>query len=131
VRTAINAGEAFKSWGGFKVQVGEMREGVDIVVGRRLRARRRLLGLSQQALGGACGVTFQQIHKYESAVCRLSANMLWKIACALDVEMSYFFSGLPRAGENDGEAQVVSLERERGLSSNYLQLRTSNGVDAR
>jgi transcriptional regulator with XRE-family HTH domain len=53
--------------------------------------------LSQQALGNACGVTFQQIHKYESAVCRLSANMLWKLACVLDVEMSYFFADLPRS----------------------------------
>ncbi|HEY0437787.1 MAG TPA: helix-turn-helix transcriptional regulator, partial [Phenylobacterium sp.] len=73
-----------------------MKDGVDFVIGRRLRARRRLLGLSQQALGNACGVTFQQIHKYESAVCRLSANMLWKLAGALDVEMSYFFAGIPR-----------------------------------
>ena len=71
-----------------------------------------------------------QIHKYESAVCRLSANMLWKIACALDVEMSYFFSGLPRAGEADNEAQVLPLDRERGPSPNYLQLRTSHGLDA-
>jgi len=110
--------------------VGKMREGVDIVVGRRLRARRRLLGLSQQALGGACGVTFQQIHKYESAVCRLSANMLWKIACALDVEMSYFFAGLPRAGEPDGEVTSLAIERERGRSPNYLQLRPSHGLDA-
>lgn len=107
-----------------------MREGVDIVVGRRLRARRRLLGLSQQALGSACGVTFQQIHKYESAVCRLSANMLWKIACALDVEMSYFFSGLPRTGDADDGAQVVTLDLDRGSSTTYLQIRAINGIDA-
>ena len=100
-----------------------MREGVDIVVGRRLRARRRLLGLSQQALGATCGVTFQQIHKYESAVCRLSAHMLWKIACALDVEIGYFFSGLPRNGESGGE--VVSLDRQRGLAPSYLQVQRS------
>jgi len=105
-----------------------MKEGVDIVVGRRLRVRRRLLGLSQQALGAACGVTFQQIHKYESAVCRLSANMLWKIACAMDVEMSYFFSGLPRHGE--GGAEVVSLDRERGLTSSHLQLHQPRSFDA-
>ena len=97
-----------------------MKEAIDIVVGRRLRARRRLLGLSQGALGAACGVTFQQIHKYESAVCRLSANMLWKIAGVLEVEMDYFFSGLPRDGE--AGAEVVSLVRERGLGSSYLQM---------
>jgi hypothetical protein len=56
--------------------------------------------------------------------------MLWKIACALDVEMSYFFAGLPRAGEADSEAQVLALDRERGPSPSYLQLRTSHGLDA-
>ena len=107
-----------------------MKEGVDIVVGRRLRARRRLLGLSQQALGSACGVTFQQIHKYESAVCRLSANMLWKLACALDVEMSYFFAGLPRAGDPDDVGKVLALDRERGLAPSYLQLHPRQTLDA-
>lgn len=72
-----------------------MNDNVDVLVGRRLRARRRLLGISQQALGATCGVTFQQIHKYEAAVCRMSAVMLWNLANALDVEISYFFTGLP------------------------------------
>jgi transcriptional regulator with XRE-family HTH domain len=71
-----------------------MRDDVGVMVGRRLKARRRLLGISQQTLADSCGVTFQQIHKYEAAVCRLSATMLWKLACALDVEISYFFAGL-------------------------------------
>ena len=75
-------------------------------------------------------MTFQQIHKYESAVCRLSANMLWKIACALDVEMSYFFAGLPRTGEADDPAMSLTIERERGRSPNYLQLHPSHGLDA-
>jgi len=73
-----------------------MREGVDVIVGRRLRARRRLLGLTQQRLADACGVTFQQIQKYECASCRLSAQMLWKLSCALEVEIGYFFAGLTR-----------------------------------
>jgi transcriptional regulator with XRE-family HTH domain len=85
--------------------VREMKDRVDVIVGRRLRARRRLLGYSQQALGAACGVTFQQIHKYEAAVCRMSVVMLWNLANALDVEVSYFFTGL-------GDEDVV-LERRR------------------
>ena len=72
-----------------------MNDSVDMMVGRRLRARRRLLGISQQALGASCGVTFQQIHKYEAAVCRMSAVMLWNLANALEVDISYFFTGLP------------------------------------
>jgi transcriptional regulator with XRE-family HTH domain len=71
-----------------------MSDSVDVVVGRRLRARRRLLGLTQQGLAVACGVTFQQIQKYECASCRISAQMLWKLSCALEVDVSYFFAGL-------------------------------------
>ena len=73
-----------------------MREGVDVIVGRRLRARRRLLGLTQQRLADSCGVTFQQIQKYECASCRLSAQMLWKLSCALEVDIGYFFAGISR-----------------------------------
>lgn len=73
-----------------------MSESVDVIVGRRLKARRRLLGLTQQRLAVDCGVTFQQIQKYECAACRLSAHMLWKLACALEVDISYFFAGLTK-----------------------------------
>src|SRR4051812_18539469 len=74
-----------------------MSESVDVIVGRRLKARRRLLGLTQQRLAVDCGVTFQQIQKYEGAACRLSAHMLWKLACALEVDISYSFAGLTTA----------------------------------
>ena len=83
----------------------EMNCGVDVLVGRRLRARRRLLGYSQQTLGEACGVTFQQIHKYEAAVCKMSVLILWELAGALEVEVSYFFEGLPT------EAEVLTSRR--------------------
>ncbi|MDB5425330.1 MAG: transcriptional regulator, family [Phenylobacterium sp.] len=78
-----------------------MSNGVDVIVGRRLKARRRLLGFSQQRVAVACGVTFQQIQKYECAACRLSAHMLWKLSCALDVEISYFFEGMSRDALDD------------------------------
>jgi transcriptional regulator with XRE-family HTH domain len=85
-----------------------MNNGVDVVVGRRLKARRRLLGITQQGLGDACGVTFQQIQKYEGAVSRVSAHMLWKLACALEVDVGYFFSGLVR--------DELTAEGPRGLT---------------
>lgn len=88
-----------------------MSDRVDVVVGRRLKARRRLLGLSQKRLGASCGVTFQQIQKYECAVTKLSANMLWKLACALDVEISYFFAGLSRDGAD--EARAVRMDPQQ------------------
>ena len=68
-----------------------MRDAIDIHIGRRLRRRRRLLGLSQQVLGARCGVRFQQIQKYECAANRLSAAMLWRLAGALEVDVGYFF----------------------------------------
>lgn len=78
---------------------------VDVTVGRRLKARRRLLGITQKELASYCGVTFQQVQKYESAVSRISATTLWKLACVLDVDISYFFSGIARD-------QPVEFDRE-------------------
>ena len=89
-----------------------MGDDVDIVIGRRLRARRRLLGVSQQALGAACGVTFQQIHKYESAVCRLSAAMLWRLSNALDVEVGYVFVGMQKTPVQDEPRMTKHDERD-------------------
>ena len=92
-----------------------MNEAVDVVVGRRLRARRRLLGLTQHAVACACGVRFQQIQKYECAANRMSANMLWKLACVLDVDIAYFFVGLPR--EHDEAADERRAFASLGLTA--------------
>jgi transcriptional regulator with XRE-family HTH domain len=70
-----------------------MTEDIDEYLGRRLRRRRRLLGLTQQQLAHACGVRFQQIQKYECAANRMSAGRLWQLARVLDVPVSYFFEG--------------------------------------
>jgi transcriptional regulator with XRE-family HTH domain len=86
-----------------------MGDDFDAKVGRRLKARRRLLGMTQQNLADACGVTFQQIHKYECAGNRLSAHMLWKLACALEVDIGYFFDDLIRP---PAEPQRVFEARE-------------------
>lgn len=90
-----------------------MSDDVDILVGRQLRRRRRLLGLTQQQLADAIGVRFQQIHKYECAGNRLSVAMLWKLACALDVDVAYFFSGAQRPGEIRAAAEPAYDLRER------------------
>lgn len=73
-----------------------MSDYVDLMVGRQIRRRRRLLGLTQKQLALACGVSFQQVQKYECAYCRLSVGMLWRLACALEVEVGYFFTGVPQ-----------------------------------
>lgn len=70
-----------------------MDDMLDRYVGRRLRWRRRLLGLSQTDLADRIGVRFQQIQKYEAAANRVSAARLWLIAGALGVDVQYFFEG--------------------------------------
>ena len=68
---------------------------VDRHVGHRLRERRSMLGLSQESLAAAIGVSFQQVQKYERGVNRISASRLWLAAQLLDVDIDYFFEGLP------------------------------------
>ncbi len=89
-----------------------MSDSVDVLVGRRLRARRRLLGYSQQNLAEACGVTFQQIHKYEAAVCKMSAVMLWRLSQALEVEVGYFFGTLTDEELRIARRRELEMSRE-------------------
>jgi transcriptional regulator with XRE-family HTH domain len=71
-----------------------MANEIDLHLGKRLRRRRRLLGLTQQQLAGACGVRFQQIQKYECGANRISAARLWQLSEALEVPIGYFYDGL-------------------------------------
>lgn len=78
-----------------------VREGhpLDRHVGRRVRLRRTLLGLTQQELGEQIGVTFQQIQKYERGTNRISASRLWEIARVLKVPVSFFFEDFQEDAE--------------------------------
>src|ERR1700690_3353374 len=71
-----------------------MEQDVDLHLGRRLRSRRRLLGLTQQQLAQVVGVRFQQIQKYECGANRISAARLWSLADVLQVPIGYFYEGL-------------------------------------
>jgi len=71
-----------------------MCDDLDVQLGRRLRRRRQLLGMTQIELAGRCGIRFQQIQKYESASNKMSAGMIGRLATALGVEVGYFFEGL-------------------------------------
>mgnify|MGYP000002679140 FL=1 len=68
---------------------------VDVHVGARLRQRRTLLGMSQEKLGEAVGLTFQQIQKYERGANRIGASRLYQLSNVLDVSVSYFFEEMP------------------------------------
>jgi transcriptional regulator with XRE-family HTH domain len=82
-----------------------MTHPIDLHVGKKLRQRRRLLGMTQQKLADAVAIRFQQIQKYESGANRVSASRLWSLAKALDVPVSYFYEGV--------EENVVSSDVER------------------
>ena len=67
---------------------------VDVHVGKRIRLRRTLLGMSQEQLGNALNITFQQVQKYERGANRVSASRLWDISQIIDVPISYFFEDM-------------------------------------
>ena len=68
---------------------------IDVHVGSRIRLRRILLGMSQERLGEALGLTFQQVQKYESGVNRVSASRLFDLSRVLDVPIGFFFDDVP------------------------------------
>jgi len=68
---------------------------VDVHVGSRVRLRRTLLGLSQEKLGEAVGLTFQQIQKYERGANRIGASRMYDLSHVLDVPVSFFFEDMP------------------------------------
>ena len=67
---------------------------IDMHVGKRVRLRRTLLGMSQEQLGTELNITFQQVQKYERGANRISASRLWDISQILDVPISYFFDDM-------------------------------------
>lgn len=75
------------------------KDGVSIHLGRRLTARRLSLHLSLAEVSQRCGVTLQQIHRYETGANTISAPMLWQLARCLGVDIAYFFEGMDEDGE--------------------------------
>lgn len=71
-----------------------MKHPVDIHVGKRVRHRRWMVGMTQHQLAEKVGIKFQQIQKYETGMNRVSASRLWDMAAALSVPVSFFFEGL-------------------------------------
>ncbi|MBC6982411.1 MULTISPECIES: helix-turn-helix domain-containing protein [unclassified Caulobacter] len=105
-----------------------MATDIDLHLGKRLRRRRRLLGLTQQQLALAVGIRFQQIQKYECGANRISAARLWQLAEALETPVSYFYDGLAEAASresaNDEKSggEVYSRKETLDLIQAYYQL---------
>jgi transcriptional regulator with XRE-family HTH domain len=79
-------------------------------IGKRLKLRRLELGLSQESLGHALGVTFEQVQRYETGTDRIGAGRLQQIAEILKVPILFFFGGaFSRTGDRDGSCDVVDF----------------------
>ncbi|MEX0316790.1 MULTISPECIES: helix-turn-helix domain-containing protein [unclassified Ruegeria] len=87
-----------------------MTHPVDVHVGKRVRHRRWLIGMTQQQLAEQVGIKFQQIQKYETGANRVSASRLWDIAEALDVQVSFFFEGLDESHKETPEKRNVPAD---------------------
>lgn len=95
-----------------------MKHPVDAHVGKRIRHRRWMIGMTQQQLADKVGIKFQQIQKYETGMNRVSASRLWDIADALGVTIAFFFEGLAEGAQaaqagNDMMADKEALELVR------------------
>ena len=105
-----------------------MGNDIDLHLGRRLRRRRRLLGLTQQQLASVVGVRFQQIQKYECGANRISAARLWRIAAALEVPVGYFYDGLAEGARCDTavdhaeDGEVLARKETLDLVRAYYRL---------
>lgn len=100
---------------------------VDEHIGQRMQLRRVMMGMSQKDLAKKCGVTFQQIQKYETAGNRVSAARLFDLSAALEAPVSFFFAGLPGNLPEETKAtrsmHVSEPKQEDPLSKNEtLQL---------
>lgn len=84
---------------------------IDVQVGTRIRLRRKVIGMSQEMLGEALGVTFQQVQKYEQGKNRVGASRLWNLAQALGVAVPYFFQDIGEENEasSDADKSVVDF----------------------
>ena len=87
---------------------------IDIHVGSRIRLRRTMLGMSQEKLGEALGITFQQIQKYEKGTNRVGASRLQNISTILNVPVSFFFEDAP------GDPSTGQPGMAEANSSNYV-----------
>ena len=99
-----------------------MADETDLHVGKRLRRRRRLLGMTQQDLAGQVGVRFQQIQKYECGANRITASRLYELAKAMNISVQYFFDGIPASDAPDAANDADRMEGDILSQKETLEL---------
>lgn len=99
-----------------------MKHPVDIHVGKRIRQRRWMIGMTQQQLAEHVGIKFQQIQKYETGMNRVSASRLWDIAESMNVPVSYFFEGLEGADQAADQSGAENIQGDLLADKEALEL---------
>jgi transcriptional regulator with XRE-family HTH domain len=99
---------------------------IDKHVGSRVRMRRMMLSMSQEKLGDALGLTFQQVQKYEKGTNRIGASRLQQIAHILQVPVSFFFEGAPAGGPVGHHGSGMAEAPSPAYVSDFLA--TSDGL---
>jgi transcriptional regulator with XRE-family HTH domain len=97
------------------------RDPIDTHVGQRLRLRRTMIGMSQERLGEAIGVSFQMVQKYERGDCRVGASRLLKISSALNVPVAFFFEHF----EGEQTNVLIAAEDKFGFDEKIFQSKES------
>ena len=97
-------------------------------IGGLIRIRRQMMGLTQQDLAKSIGVTYQQLHKYERGLNRISAGRLFDVAQVLNIEPGWFFEGMSSDASID---EVPSRQRQHlELVRNFMQIKDERQQDA-
>lgn len=104
---------------------------VDRAVSLRIRQRRIMLGLTQQQMAELIGVTYQQAHKYETAINRISAGRLYQIAQALGVDVAYFYQDVMESGSTAAKTEMLPQQRMLlELARNFAAIGSRRHQDA-
>lgn len=113
------------------VRLGRLQE-IDRHVSSRIRQRRIMMGITQQQMAELIGVTYQQAHKYEGAVNRVSAGRLHQIALTLDVKINYFFEEFESADSSQTCGQELMLQQRilLELARNFSLIKNSKHREA-
>jgi transcriptional regulator with XRE-family HTH domain len=130
-RSGLTAGRAAQSTApsraGSSRRSTSRAQDIDRYVGARIRERRIMLGLTQQQLADLIGVTYQQAHKYERGINRVSAGRLFEIARALSAPISYFYEGIGQ----EGPRQVTPHQRMLlEIARNFAEIRNERHQEA-
>lgn len=96
---------------------------IDVHVGSRVRLRRTLLGMSQEKLGDAIGLTFQQVQKYERGANRIGASRLWDLSRVLDVPVSFFFDDMVEGTASQSPRMLIGVEEPQPFDADPMTKR--------